>query len=180
MDIYTRIFSLYIFNKMYGCSITLGNFLLPQNGFEVWAFDEREGNDWTGSVACPRIRLRRKRWIWKVLEVSEVANTTTIKGNLAIRGGSGMYIVTHLNLWSWSLLLSFQMIKDHLLDREDVLADDARRWRCIRVGSTSGRFARRANNERTVERKRKKLSRWILIKSRMLLTIYNWNNPSEK
>ena len=35
-------------------------------------------------------------------------------------------------------------------DEEDV--DDARRWRCMRVGSISGMFARRAKIARTVDR----------------------------
>lgn len=35
-------------------------------------------------------------------------------------------------------------------DRDEVLADDARRCRCIRVGSTSGKFASRAKSASTV------------------------------
>jgi hypothetical protein len=57
------------------------------------------------------------------------------------------------------LRLGLRLIPVLLLDRDRARsrsdledwdeAEDARRWRCIRVGSTSGIFARRANKERT-------------------------------
>lgn len=36
-------------------------------------------------------------------------------------------------------------------ERDDCDEEDARRWRCIRVGSMSGTFANRANKERTMD-----------------------------
>ena len=47
------------------------------------------------------------------------------------------------------LLRPLEREPDEPVELELFDADDARRCRCMRVGSTSGRFARRAKSERT-------------------------------